>query len=216
MPALSGIDSDVWVTALPSVSIGGTPEPTTDSGDHITYTTNTHHYWDKNQAITVQVSANGSTGWTNVDPIADPYTFQYVGGKIIFKTARVVATNNFVRLSVGSYFNLVRVDEASDWSLSPKGAIEDTTPFQSAGGWRRKTATVKEASGKIGSFIADATLFDKLNKLCVFQLFVSKTGNSRWEFYGYPTGIDPKSSATGIISQDIGFDVDGDVFYVPS
>jgi hypothetical protein len=208
---LSGADADVWVSATPSISIGGTPETATntDAGAWITYKAATHPWWDPAQPIVVQNSPNGTTGWVTVTD----YTFQYVGGIITFNTARVAATNNFVRIQAGYYFTATQCDESKDWSLSLKGAVEDTTIFQN-GGWRRKTAVVKEASGKIGTFRTDDRLSKEMGNLLVFQLFVAKAGNDRWEFYGYVTGVDPKQVAVGVATQDISFDVSGGVYFL--
>ncbi len=60
MGVLVGLDADVWVSASPSITIGGTPEAcsNTDSGLWITYQANVHKYWDKRQTLTVQVGTD--------------------------------------------------------------------------------------------------------------------------------------------------------------
>lgn len=207
---LEGIDSDVSVSASPSLAT--TNETCTDSGDHITYTASVHTAWDETQPLTVQCSPNGSSGWATVTD----YVFQWAIGRIVFNTARVVATNNFVRISVGSYFNVTQVDQAHGWSISLKGATAKTTAFQAPGAWETITPTTKSGSGKIDTFRTDGRLAAELNNLSVVRLWVDKSANIRWEFYAYITGVDPKSDATGVIEQAVGFDVEGPAYYLTS
>jgi hypothetical protein len=205
---IKGVNSDVWLTATPSIV--ATNEAATDSGDHITYWTSVHTAWDKRQPLVVQTSPNGSTGWVTVTD----YTFAYPIGRITFNTARVVSTNNFVRVSSGYYFNLTQVDDAHTWSLSEKINTTDTTPFQATSGYKRKTTTIKSASGGFDTFRTDNRLGAELGNLTVCLLYIDKAANSRFAFYAWLTGFDPKSDAGGVIEQSCGFEVEGDVFYL--
>src|SRR5258706_3854008 len=144
---LKGIDSDVWLAANPSLAAVNEAVNNTDSGAWVQYKAAVHWAWDKRQALVVQCSPNGSTGWATVTD----YVFQYAGGVIVFNTARVAATNNFVRISSGYYFNLTQLDDASKWSLALKAATGDTTAFQATGGWARKTGSGQTGSGKVES-----------------------------------------------------------------
>src|SRR5437016_10995129 len=94
---IKGVGGDVLASASPSLALGSN-ESVTDSGDHITYTTDNHHYWDERVPITVQNSPNGTSGWVTVTD----YTFRSVGGFIVFNTARTVGTNNFGRVTAGN------------------------------------------------------------------------------------------------------------------
>ncbi len=204
MGILAGVNADVWMAATPSINT--TNESATDSGDHITYTMSVHRAWDWQQPLTVQNSPNGSTGWVTVTD----YTFQYASGVIVFNTARVVSTNNFVRVSSGYYFNLTQLDNSTMWSLTLKANTKDTTAFQATGGWGTKAATTKEGSGKIESIRGiDGRIFAEIGNVVAIQLFVDKTNNVRWDVIGIVTGVDPKADAKDIESQSMSFDAYG-------
>jgi hypothetical protein len=207
---ISGTKSDVWLTATPSLA--ATNETCTDSGDHIVYFASVHTAWDKRQPLVVQCSPNGSTGWA----IVVDYVFDYPIGRITFNTARVVSTNNFVRISSGYYFNLTQLDEAHTWSLSQKANISDTTPFQLTSGYKRKTLTIKSASGSVNSYRTDNRIFLELGNLAVINMYVDKSVNSRFVCYGWIVGVDPKSDANSVNEQACSFESDGAVFYLPS
>lgn len=208
MALLNGIDSDVWQAALPSIALVS-PESCTDSGDHTIYWANTHKAWDKNAALVVQCSPNGSSAWATVTD----YTFAYPLGRITFATARVVATNNYVRINTGSYFNVSQLDECHSWSLSQKANIVETTPFQATGGFKRKTLTTKEADGKIDSYRTDNTMFLQLGSMTLLRLYIDKSANIALSSYAWVTGIDPKSDAVGVNEQSFSFECEGEVFY---
>jgi hypothetical protein len=207
---ISGTKSDVWLTASPSLT--ATNENCTDSGDHIVYFAGTHTAWDKRQPLIVQCSPNGTTGWATVTD----YTFAYPIGRITFASARVVSTNNFVRISSGYYFNLTQLDEAHTWNLSQKANITDTTPFQLTSGYKRKTLTLKGASGSVDSYRTDNRIFLELGNLTVIVMYIDKTANSRFVCYGWITAVDPKSEATGVNKQSASFESEGDVFFLAS
>jgi hypothetical protein len=139
------------------------------------------------------------------------YTFQYAGGVIIFNTARVAASNNFVKILSGYYWNLTELDNATTWSLTLKAGVEDTTAFQS-GGWARNTATIKKGSGKIDRVVSDGRVYAELGNMIALQLYISLAGADRWDAIGIITGVDPKSAAKGIHEQAITFDVEGDCY----
>lgn len=213
MAMIKGTDSDVWMAATPAVTIGGTQEPCTDSGDHIVYTTNTHTAWDKNHTLTLEQSANGTTGWTTVP--AAQYTFAYPIGRITFLSARTPGVNNFIRVSAGWYFNLTQLDECHTWSLSEKANFIVTTPFQSTSGFNRKTFTTKDASGKIDAYRTDDRVFLELGNMTVIKLYASKGAPIlAWAMYAWITGIDPKNDAQGVNEQSYSFDTEGEVYYV--
>lgn len=207
MTVLAGVNADVWMAATPSLV--ATNESATDSGDHITYTMSVHRAWDWQQPLTVQNSPNGTTGWVTVTD----YTFQYASGVIVFNTARVVGTNNFVRVSSGYYFNVTQLDGAHTWSLTLKANTKDTTQFQSPGNWGTKTATTKEGSGKVDTIRSDGRIFAEIGNVVALQLFTDKTNNIRWDAIGIITGIDPKSDAKDIEDQSMSFDTYGVPYY---
>ncbi len=158
--------------------------------------------------LTVQCSPNGSTGWAT----ATDYTFDWIGGIVTFNTARVSGTNNFVRIQAGFYFNVSQVAQCGSWELDMKTNVVTTDVFQGSG-WGSSQASMKSATGKVGSFIPDSTLATQLANLLVFILYTTKTVGSRFECYGFLTGVAPKSSMAGVVEQEVGFVVDGQVYY---
>lgn len=204
---MSGVDADVYMAASPSVLVASETCNNTDAGVWIAYVAATHKFWDKKQPLVVQCSPNGSSGWVTVTD----YVFQYAGGVIIFNTARVAATNNFVRIFSGYYWNLTELDDATAWSLTLKADTAETTAFQS-GGWARNIATIKKGTGKIESVRNDGRIFLELGNMIALQLYISKIGNDRWDAIGIVTGLDPKSTAKGIQEQSMSFDVEGDCY----
>lgn len=200
---LAGVNADAWLAATPSINVAN--ESFTDSGDHITYTSSVHDSWDWQQPLTVQTSPNGTSGWVTVTD----YTFQYAGGVIVFNTARVVGTNNFVRVSSGYYFNMTQLDDAHIWTLSAKAAVKDTTAFQAAGGYVRNTATVKSGTVKIETVRTDTRLSLELGNIVGGQLFVDKTNNVRWDILGIISGLDLKSDAHDVETQSVSIDLYG-------
>jgi predicted secreted protein len=103
------------------------------------------------------------------------------------------------------------VADINNWSVSPKGAIEDTTAFGASGSWRTKVATVKEWSAKFDGFTnagdtnGQLALINGLNATFTFNFMIN--GTNQWSGTGILSGIDPKSSATGL--NEISFSVDG-------
>jgi len=211
MAIQAGLDGDVLLSASPSIALGAV-ELSTDSGDHIHYTMVTHKYWDRAFTVVVEQSPNGSSAWTTV-PTSE-YTFQYCGGKITFTPARVVATNNFIRITTAAhYYNVSSVSDCNEWSLDIGGDTEDTTPFQASGGWRQNTPTVKKASAKVSGFKPDDTFSGQLNGLVILVLYSDKSAGTRWEMYAYLVGVGKKVSATGLVTDETSFTVDSEPFF---
>src|SRR5579859_7590258 len=209
MGVLAGVSSDVWVTATPSVT--ATNESFTDAGDHINYTASVHPFMDIFSSITVQNSPNGSSSWVTVTD----YIIQGSIGRIVFNPARVPGTNNFVRATF-NYFTATQYDATSKWSLSLKGNVAKTTPFQASGSWEQYTATTRGGTGKIDTWRNDDRLFKEVGNLLVMQLFVDKTNNVRWQFYARMTDVSPAEDAQNLQTQSLSFDVERDAFFLTS
>lgn len=208
MSALAGVSSDVYMAANPSIAATNETANNTDSGAWILYQASVHLFWDKRQPLVVQCSPNGTSGWATVTD----YQFQYAGGVIVFNTARVAAVNNFVRISAGNYFNLTELDESHAWSLSLKCAVTDTTAFQEPGAWMENTATIKSGSAKVDMFRSDGRVFVELGALVAMQLYISLSGNQRWDILGWVDGIDPKQDTKSVTEQSMSIAIEGDCY----
>lgn len=220
MSAYAGISGDVWMSTSPPTAIGS-PENATDSGDHTTYYL-THQAWDWTKTLTVQCSPNGSTGWATVTD----YVFWYPVGAIVFATARVVGTNNFVRVSVGSYFTLTQLSGAHVWKASAKANTKDCTPFQASQNFATYTATTKQATFSVECYSQDARILNEMivgvgnintsGGIVVCQLYWDKPGGKRYQFFGLPTGIDTTVAANDIDKQSVKMSADGPIYTVTS
>jgi hypothetical protein len=222
MSAYSGISGDVWLSTSPPTALGS-PETTNDSGDHIHYFMATHQAWDWTKTLTIQCSPNGSTGWATVVD----YTFYWPVGEIVFNTARTVGTNNFVRVSAGSYFTLSQLSGAHAWKAQAKANTKDCTPFQASGSFATYTATTKQMTFSVDVYSQDARILTEMIKsgvgvtntsggIIVCQLWWNVAGGKRYQFFGLPTGVDTTVAANDIDKQSVKMSADGPVYEVLS
>jgi hypothetical protein len=221
MSAIAGISGDVWLSTSPSTALSS-PESCTDSGDHTHYFASVHQAWDQVQGITVQCSPNNSTGWATVTD----YVFYWPVGEIVFNTARVVGTNNYVRINAGNYFTLSALDGAHAWKMQFKGQTKDVTPFQASGGWAQYLGTIKNMTFSVDCFRYDARVLQEMvtgtgstnisNGIILCQLWFNEAGGQRWQFYGLPTGIDETVAANDVDKQTVKIQSTGPVYLVTS
>lgn len=200
--------SDVYMAANPSIATTNETANNTDSGAWVLYQAATHLFWDKRVGVTVQTSPNGTSGWAT----ATDYVFQYAGGVIVFATPRVSGTNNFVRIATGNYFNLTELDGSHTWSLTLKAAVADTTTFQAPGAWAQNTPTIKSGTAKVDTYRSDGRVAAELGSLVAMQLFISLSGNERWDVLGWIDGIDPKQDTKGVVEQALSVAIEGDCY----
>lgn len=220
MSAIAGVNGDVWLSTSPSTALGS-PEDCTDSGDHTHYFAATHEAWDPTQTFTVQNSPNGSTGWATVTD----YTVRWPVREIVFNTARVVGTNDHTRIDAGSYFTLSALSGAHKWSMSAKGNVKDTTPFQASGSWTVNTPTLKTLTWNVDCFRSDARILkemissgmSKINisgGVILCQLWFDEANGDRYQFYGLPTGITQTAAANDVDTQQATFQSTGPAYAV--
>jgi hypothetical protein len=224
MGALAGVNGDIWLSTSPPTALVSNLT-FNDSGDHIHYFTSdsTKQAWDPTAGITVQCSPNGTTGWSTVTD----YVYYWAVGEIVFNTARSVGTNNFVRVSQGSYFTLSALDGAHAWKASMKGATKDCTPFQAPGGWATYTGTLKSVTWSVDCFAADARILNEMissgvgqinasGGIILCQLWFNEAGGQRYQFYALPTGETFNIAANDIEKETVNFTATGPVYAVLS
>lgn len=223
MSALAGVNGDVWLSTSPPTALGS-PESCTDTGDHIHYFTNTHIAWDQTQTFTVQCSPNGSTGWATVTD----YIFYWPVGEVVFNSARVPGTNNFVRISAGSYFTLTALSGGHAWKASFKGATKDITPFQASGGWAQNLGTLKSLTFNVDVFSVDARILNEMispgalgninisGGIIVCALYWNEAGGARYQFYALPTGETFTVATQDVEKEAINFSATGPVYEITS
>lgn len=221
MSALAGVNGDVWLSTSPPTALGSS-ETANDSGDHIHYFAATHQAWDPTAGVTVQCSPNGSTGWATVTD----YVFYWAAGEVVFNTARSVGTNNFVRISQGSWFTLSALSGAHSWKASFKGQTKDVTPFQASGGWAQYLGTLKNVTWSVECFAADARILNEMitgvgatnisNGLIMCQLWWDETNGKRYQFYALPTGETFTVAANDVDKEIVNFSATGPVYAITS
>lgn len=222
MSGLAGINGDIWFSTSPSTALGS-PESCTDTGDHQHYFTVTHQAWDWSQTLTVQCSPNGTSGWSTVTD----YTFYWPVGEVVFNSARVVGTNNYVRISVGNYFTLSSLSGGHAWKMSAKANTKDTTPFQSSGHWAQYTTTYKSMTFSVDMYNQDARMLNEMIKsgtgkinisggIVVCQLWWDEANGKRWQFYALPTQVDTNIAANDVNKQVYQMQADGPVYLILS
>lgn len=207
MAILAGYDGDVYVAAVPSITV---PNPTnlTDTGDHQTYTSGLA--LDDSVALTVQTAASGAGPWTTVTN----YTVQWPAGIIFFNTPNTPGTNATVRIIAGSYYTTTSLDGAHTWSLTFKGSTVKTTAFQPTNQWETETATVRAVSGQVTSWRTDNRLMAELAVRTVMTLWVSRISNIRWVMYANVTGVDPKTDVGSVDEQTLSFTATGPAYFL--
>lgn len=222
MSAYAGISGDVWLSTSPSTALGS-PETANDSGDHIHYFMNVHQAWDWTQPLTVQCSPNGTSGWATVTD----YQFFWPVGEIVFNSARTVGTNNFVQISVGSYFTMSQLSGAHAWKASAKAATKECTPFQASQNYATYTSTIKSLTFSVDCYSEDARILNEMIKsgvgkinvsggVVMCQLYWDKPGGKRWQFYGLPTQVDTTVASNDIDKQTVQMSATGAVYEVLS
>lgn len=222
MGAIAGVNGDVWLSTSPPTALGS-PEGCTDTGDHIHYFTNTHQSWDPTQTLTVQCSPNGSSGWATVTD----YVFYWPVGEVVFNTARVPGTNNFVRINAGSYPTLSALSGAHAWKSSGKCAVKECTPFQASGSWSQNTATLKSATFSVDCYSQDARILNEMitsgvsqinisGGIILCQLWINESGGERYQFYALPTGVTTTVASNDIDKQSVTFSNTGPVYLCTS
>ena len=102
-----------------------------------------------------------------------------------------------------------QLDGATGWSFTPKANTKDTTQFQATGAWGQKTATIKEASGKIDTLRTDGRIFVELGNIIAMQLFMDKPNNMRFDVLAIVTGADTKADAKDVEDKTMTFECYG-------
>jgi hypothetical protein len=206
MAALAGYNADLYMASGTSVTM--TNEVMTDSGDHQTYNAGTaaHRYWDDQSALTVQTSPDGVT-WTTVTV---GFTVRYCGGVITFTSA---VAGRQVRVT-GKYLPISQVGSAYDWEVSPSANIIDITTFGNA--WKQKMAGLHDATAKASKYFIDGTFFGLLASRFVIIFYTNFSAGTRFEAYAWLKSDPVKVGVDAIISTEIDFEIDGQLFFMAS
>lgn len=210
MGALAGFKADVYLAAGPGVPI--TNEATTDAGDHKTFsiTNQARRYLDKDTAVVVQTSPDGSTGWTTV---TSGFVLHYVGGYVVFDTAITGATPS-VRIS-GAYLPYSVAGSAKSVEINNDVNLEDSTTFAD-NGWMTKIATLAGSSIKLSQWFVDSFYLDNIGKRLVVSAYSGRNANQRIEAFAFMKSDSIKFAVDALEEESLDFDVDGKVYAIMS
>jgi hypothetical protein len=206
MAALPGFKASVYLTSLTSLSMSNTP--TTDSGAHTTYSISTaaYRYLDPLQAITVQTSPDGTTGWSTV---TSGFTLQHVGGIVTFTTP-LTGSAPSVRIS-GYYKPYSVVGEAKAVDVTTSIDLEDATTFADAG-WKTKQVVQAGAQVKITKWWIDPFYASALRNLMVLVVYSGANPNQRYEGFAYLKTDAIKIAEKNLTEEDLDFEIHGALY----
>lgn len=196
--AIAGFNSQVLVTSQPAIALSN--EPTTDAGDHKTYTiTNqSKRYLDKSTAVVVQTSPDGTT-WTTVTTGFVLYT---VNARVVFTVAQSGTTQ--VRLASGKYFAVAQIGEAASADFNAKMDTAETTVFNTTG-TKSFIPTLLNGTLKCNTFWANpARVNNLIARDTLVVSFQTPTGN-RYEGYCFVSDSNLKTDPKSAVTDDVSF-----------
>jgi hypothetical protein len=129
---LPGYKCLVNLTSTPSV--GSTDLVLTDAGDHQHFTVplaSIYRYIDRNTAVVVQTTLDGST-WTTAT--VGTYTLRYLTAQVVLNVALSGGTSYGCRLHTFNYYAYASIAYASDIVFAASNKMLDVTSFQGSSG----------------------------------------------------------------------------------
>lgn len=203
MAALGGVEGDILITSLPSVTITNDvlSNPLNDKKTYVEGTA-AHRYWDPNHTLTVQTTPDGVT-WTTV---TTGFTIQYVNGTITFAVA-LTGGSPGCRLSTVNYFPYASIGNTTQWTWAGTKTMIDSTTHKGVGGshWQDFTPLLKTGKVTLKKWFIDQTIVNHLtaDDLLVFSL-VTPSGN-RYEGFSYLTGDTVNIPVNNLVAEQITF-----------
>ena len=206
MTVTAGYKSDVYITSTPSVSMTNEATTADATRELYTITDSLKRYWDDSAAFVIETSPDGTT-WS----AAAGYTLQYVGGVVVFGSAQSVGTQ--IRVTSGKYFPFSKLANGTEWDISVDMNLVDVTKFGDV--WKLQLPLQKSGSAKVNSYFVDGTFLSYLGSKMILILYVDATSTTRYETFAYLTNESIKTVATGVIEDDLSFEISGPVYFVP-
>lgn len=203
--ALSAYNSQVFLTAQPSVAL--TNEAMTDSGDHKTYTITAQakRFLDKSVATVVQTSPD-STTWTT---ITTGYTLFRCNARLVFAVANSAGV--VARLASGAYFAVALLAEAANCEIAPKVETAETTTFSTLG-VKTFIPTLLTGIMKTNTFwVSPARSQSLVARDLLACSFVASSGN-HYDGYAYASDCNIKADPKAALTQDLSFQLTDEFF----
>lgn len=171
-------------------------------------TNRTKRYWSREAPVVVETSPDG-VSW---GVVSGGFWISYAGGKIVFRDAQPVDTQ--VRVS-GEFVAVAIAVETREYSMSINNALVDVTVLE-GDGWRRKLATIVDATGTLSGFYnVDNLLVDKIleGKAIVIEMDVDITDNQgeTLAVYGLINSHEMQSAIESAVTTSVGWESDGDI-----
>ncbi|SRR5579884_1491037 len=211
MSAMAGVQGDVLIVSLPSVTM--TDEAFTDSGDHKTYniTNQAHRYLDRSAVFVVQTSPDGTT-WSTVS--SSTYTLRALTAQIVFGSANASGTQ--VRIHSGKYYVYASVGGTSDWDAQMTRNMADVTTHKGPGGsmWADYLPVLGGGVFTLKRWWIDETLVGHLSAGDLLILSCVAPDNTRAEGYCYVKDSDIHSPVAAINENNSSFQVDGQIVLI--
>lgn len=156
---------------------------------------------------TVVPSISSGETWVT----ASPDTIQYVGGKAIFTVSRPVGT---VLRVTGSYFPITEVVQAKAWGLDVGFELVDSTYFGQE--WRTFESVVGGGSGSVSQWYLNSDFFERLGDKLVAIFYTNSSTSERYEGFAHLDKDGIKAAVEGLVEEDLGVTIDGELFYSSS
>lgn len=163
-----------------------------------------YRYWDKTQAVTVQVNAAAPAG---------TYHIEYLGGFVVFDAPLTAA--DAVTVS-GHALTVAEAGGMFGWKLDLDVDLTDTTTFAD-NGWKTYLPSLKGAAGSCDAYWwndeTDAQYVSQGNDV-VLVLYIDKSNTKeRWETWAKFKKEGLSSAVKDVVKAQIDFESTGQVFY---
>lgn len=145
------------------------------------------------------------------------YVINYPIGQVVYNVA--LLGTPVVQVTAGNFFNAVFLGFCKEWDGNLQGAALDVTsmtnpPVQ----WKTYIPGENGGNAKLLHWWIDNTMFGHLSAgdTLILALYTGVNANQRFQGYVVLKNQDIKMLMTAPISDDLDFDFNGQVFYIPS
>lgn len=183
-----------------AAAISMTDEATTADATFTRYTitNDVKRYWDKSQALTVEVDAS---------PVTSGFTLEYPGGVVVFDSSQEGST---VTVS-GYYLTVSEVGGFYNWAIDEAMNVSDSTTFGDS--YKEFTATQLEFTGSAEAFWADDTYYSELGTEVILVFYVDEANDIRYEGYGTVTTDSVEVPADELVVESLELQGSGVLYY---
>src|SRR5258706_8452565 len=145
------------------------------------------------------------------------YVINYPIGQVVYNA--VLLGTPAVQITAGNYFNSVFFGFCKEWNGNLLGSALDSTAMTNPPSqWKTYIPGVNGGNAKLLHWWIDNTMFGHLSAgdTLIFALYTGVNANQRFQGYVILKNQDIKIMTTAIITDDLDFDFNGQVFFIPS